>query len=87
MGRGAARVEPEPVGAGLVGGHCVPAVAYDARGVWVVSWGREYLLTWAAFGVYVTEAWAVLGPDWTSGGKPAPNGMDLASLEIALRAV
>jgi len=69
-------------------GHCIPAVAYDARNLYVVTWGALKSMSWQFYNAYADESYAVLSPDWISAkvGK-APNGFDLATLEADLKAV
>jgi hypothetical protein len=46
---------------GSWGGHCVYGKPkYDKRGMYVLTWGREVLVTWAFIGRYSDEAWAVV---------------------------
>lgn len=40
---------------GSWGGHAMCVVGYDARGVWVITWGAKKLMTWEWFGLYVDE--------------------------------
>lgn len=70
-------------------GHCIPAVAYDQRNVYIVTWGQLKSMSWQFYAAYAEEAFAVIGHDWFSiqmGGK-APNGFDLATLEQDLKEV
>jgi hypothetical protein len=70
-------------------GHCIPAVGYDQRNVYVVTWGQLKSMSWPFYAAYTEEAFAVLSPDWFSkqmGGK-APNGFDLTALESDLKEV
>ncbi len=69
-------------------GHCVPLVAYDARRVWVVTWGALKPMSWPFYETYMDEAYAVLSLDWinTELGR-SPSGFDLAGLEQDLRSV
>lgn len=69
-----------------VGGHDVAALRYDARGVYVASWGREYLMTWAAIAQRgrIDECYALLSPNWTNNDKLSPAGVDVAGLTRAL---
>ncbi len=71
---------------GSWGGHAVPIVGYDARGVTIVTWGGTRLVTWAAWQKYGSEAWACIAPEFTNNGK-APNGFDLAALRQDLQAL
>jgi len=64
---------------GSWGGHAVPVVAYDARGLTVVTWGATKRMTWQFWDTYCDEAYALLSPLWLSSGK-APQGFDWAQL-------
>ncbi|HYB07150.1 MAG TPA: hypothetical protein VEB87_03225 [Nitrososphaerales archaeon] len=69
-------------------GHCVPAVAYDPRNVWVVTWGALKQMSWQFYTTYADEAFALLSPDWISKRlKRAPPGLDLKTLESDLSQV
>jgi hypothetical protein len=71
---------------GSWGGHAVDVVAYDGRGVTVVTWGRLKQMTWEFWDRYCDEAYAILSEDFLAGGK-APNGFDLAALKADLALV
>lgn len=73
---------------GSWGGHAVPVVAYDQRGLTVVTWGALKQMTWGFWAAYCDEAYAVLSEDWLSknGGKD-PEGFDLKALLADLRQV
>lgn len=69
-------------------GHCVPAVAYDPRNLWVVTWGALKSMSWQFYTTYADEAFAVLSLDWINKHlKTAPPGLNLQALEADLRAV
>jgi hypothetical protein len=69
-------------------GHCVPAVAYDPRNLWVVTWGALKPMSWQFYLTYADEAFAVLSTDWINARlKTAPPGLDLQALEKDLAAV
>ena len=72
-----------------VGGHEVVCMGYNAQGVITSTWGILGTMTWAALAdkSIVSECYAAIGPDWTDGSKPAPNGLDLASLQSDLSAL
>ena len=72
---------------GSWGGHAINVVAYDAGGLTVVTWGALRRMTWAFFGAYVDEAWALLSPDWLGADAHAPVGLDLEQLRADLDAV
>lgn len=70
-------------------GHCIPAVGYDQRNLYIVTWGRLKSMSWQFYKAYAEESFAVLSHDWFSkqlGGK-APGGFDLATLEKDLKEV
>src|SRR5438552_6015553 len=46
------------------GGHCIPAVAYDERNLYVVTWGAVKSMSWQFYVDYADESYAVLGPDY-----------------------
>jgi hypothetical protein len=68
---------------GSVGGHDVPAIDYDAKGVYISTWGGTRLMTWAAFlsKRWIGEADVPLSPDWYGKDNLAPNGIDAARLK------
>jgi hypothetical protein len=69
-------------------GHCIPAVGYDDRNLYVVTWGALKMMSWEFYQAYMDEAFAVLSKDWIEKkvGK-APNGFDLAALQQDLAEV
>ena len=68
------------------GGHCIPAFAYDAQHVYVVTWGAVKAMTWDFYLAYADEAYAVLSEDWLRDGRTL-KGFDLAQLRSDLRAL
>jgi hypothetical protein len=62
------------------GGHCIPAVAYDSRNLYVVTWGAIKSMSWQFYCDYADEAYAIMSSDFLSKNK-APNGFDFAQLE------
>jgi hypothetical protein len=62
------------------GGHCIPAVGYDSRNLYVVSWGMVKAMSWQFYVDYVDESYAVLSSDFLAKNK-APNGFDMAQLK------
>jgi hypothetical protein len=69
---------------GSWGGHAVPVVAYDSRGVTVVTWGALQMMTWSFWEAYCDEAYAILSPDYLSGKKTTPQGFSLKQLQADL---
>jgi hypothetical protein len=66
---------------GSWGGHAVPVVAYDHRGLTVVTWGALQTMTWYFFETYCDEAYAVLSQDWIEKTNHlSPSQFDLNAL-------
>jgi hypothetical protein len=65
---------------GSWGGHAVPVVAYDSRGLTVVTWGALKVMTWEFWDAYCDEAYAVYSKDFLEPNDVAPNGFDMAAL-------
>jgi hypothetical protein len=68
------------------GGHCIPAFAYDARNLYVVTWGALKAMTWEFYLAYADEAYVVLSTDWLKDGR-TPEGFDFNQLRSDLRAL
>jgi hypothetical protein len=66
---------------GSWGGHAIPVVAYDSRGVTVVTWGALQTMTWTFWEAYCDEAYAILSPDYLNKKHQAPQGFSLAQLQ------
>ena len=69
---------------GSWGGHAVPVVAYDSRGLIVVTWGALQGMTWSFWEAYCDEAYAILSLDYLDGKQQAPQGFSLEQLEADL---
>ena len=69
---------------GSWGGHAVPVVSYDARGVTVVTWGALQVMTWSFWEAYCDEAYAILSTDYLTGKKENPQGFSLTELQADL---
>jgi hypothetical protein len=69
---------------GSWGGHAVPVVAYDSRGVTVVTWGVLQQMTWSFWAAYCEEAYAILSNDMLTGKKKSPQGFSLQQLQADL---
>jgi hypothetical protein len=65
---------------GSWGGHAVPVVAYDQRGLTCITWGELKRMTWQFWNAYCDEAYGLLSPDWVDAGK-APPGFNWQQLE------
>lgn len=72
---------------GSWGGHSVPLVGYDEKGVWCVTWGELQKITWEGLFRYCDEAYAVIDPEWIALDGLTPSGFDLAKLHADLQVV
>jgi hypothetical protein len=62
-------------------GHCIPAVAYDSRNLYVVTWGALKSMSWQFYDAYADESFAVLSADWINAKTGlAGSGFNLAAL-------
>jgi hypothetical protein len=66
-------------------GHCIPAVAYDADNLTVITWGAAKTMSWKFYNAYADEAFAVLSQDFIQKSGRDLNGFDLAALEADLK--
>ena len=65
-------------------GHCIPAVGYDARNLYVITWGEVKPMSWPFYEAYADEAYAVLSRDFIKaidGKSGGDGGFDLPALE------
>jgi hypothetical protein len=69
---------------GSWGGHAVPVVSYDVRGVTVITWGGLQVMTWSFWETYCDEAYAILSQDYLDGMKKAPQGFSMQQLQADL---
>lgn len=69
---------------GSWGGHAVPVVAYDSRGVTVVTWGALQQMTWSFWEAYCEEAYAIISTDYLTGEQKTPQGFNLEQLQADL---
>jgi hypothetical protein len=70
---------------GSWGGHAIPVVAYDSRGVTCVTWGAPQSMTWSFWEAYCEEAYAILSPDYLTKKKQTPQGFSMQQLQADLR--
>jgi hypothetical protein len=66
-------------------GHCIPAVAYDADNLTVITWGEPKTMSWEFYEAYADEAFAVLSLDFIEKSGTDLDGFDLAALETDLK--
>lgn len=72
---------------GSWGGHAIPGLKYDDKGVYVVTWGKIQLMTWTFIADYADEAYVVVDPEWFAPDGVSPSGIDLWTLWNDLMAV
>lgn len=72
---------------GSWGGHAIPVVAYNTRGLTVVTWGALKHMTWHFLDTYCDEAYAVLSHDWIAKNKLSPGNFDLEALQADLQQI
>lgn len=70
---------------GSWGGHAVPVVAYDARGVTVVTWGALQMMTWSFWEAYCDEAYAIISNDYLTSKKVTDDGFSMQQLQADLQ--
>lgn len=70
-------------GSSIEGGHYVPAVGYDSKYVYVITWGKVQKMTWSFFTRYCDEAIVYLSQEFLTGGK-SPEGFDAKTLQANL---
>ena len=69
----------------IIGGHAVFVVGYDNDGLILISWGQRYRMTWAFWGAYVDEAYALLDPIWVESTGRTPSNLSVTELEAAMQ--
>jgi hypothetical protein len=62
-------------------GHCICAVGYDSRNLYVVTWGEIKAMSWPFYAAYADEAYAVLSTDFIARDGETTAGFDLTALE------
>jgi len=72
---------------GSWGGHNAPAVGYDERYLYLLTWGKIVPMSWAALERFTVEAYVPFNTLWVGGDGIAPNGFDVAMLNSDLRAI
>jgi hypothetical protein len=70
---------------GSWGGHAVPVVAYDPRGVTVVTWGALQMMTWSFWEAYCDEAYAIISNDYLTAKKVTDDGFSMQQLQADLQ--
>ena len=67
---------------GSWGGHAVPVVGYDIRGLYCVTWGAIKRMTYGFWAAYCDEAYALLSRDFVAqNSEKTPAGLKWEQLE------
>jgi hypothetical protein len=64
----------------IEGGHYIPAVGYDTKYIYIVTWGKIQKMEWAFYVKYSDEALVYLTPEMLINGK-SREGFDLVQLQ------
>jgi hypothetical protein len=73
-------------GAQLEGGHYIPGITYDAKFVYIITWGKVVRASWAFIRKYMDEGVVYLSEEMLTGGKSL-EGFNLAQLRADLAAI
>lgn len=68
----------------VLGGHCVPLVGYDDQYLYLVTWGGVQAITYPAWHLISSEAWAVITGEFVSHNGDGRSGVNLAALKADL---
>jgi hypothetical protein len=66
-------------------GHCIPAVAYDATNLYVVTWGAVKSMSWQFYDAYADESFAVVSQDFVDVAGKDPAGFSLSEMLTNLK--
>jgi len=61
-------------------GHCIPAVAYDATNLYVVTWGALKSMSWQFYAAYADESFAIVSQDFVDVAGQDPVGFSLTQM-------
>ena len=77
----------DPSNRRIIGGHAVVLPGYDEHTLDVISWGRFYKMTWAFFGKYVDEVYAIADQAWIAATGKTPGGLTRRQLDAQMHAL
>lgn len=60
----------------IVGGHCVPLVAYDATSLSCITWAAVQKMTTQFYQRYFSETWVPISTDWLETTGLTPSGLN-----------
>ena len=69
----------------FLGNHAVISGGYDSGGLYVISAGRQYYMTWEFFYSFVYLGYALIDSSWTKQDGKTPEGLTLAALEFLIK--
>jgi hypothetical protein len=73
---------------GSWGGHAIPVVQYDARGLTVITWGAPKRMSWGFVDAYCDDAYGVLSQDWVDmKTNLTPDKFNLPTLQTDLNEI
>jgi Domain of unknown function (DUF1906) len=72
---------------GSWGGHAVPVVGYDQRGLLCVTWGQLKRMTYEFWSAYCDEAYALMSKDFVRSAGTTPNGVTWEQLQEDMQAL
>jgi hypothetical protein len=72
---------------GSWGGHAVPVVGYDQRGLLCVTWGQLKRMTYQFWSAYCDEAYALLSKDFIEATGKTPDGVDWEQLQADMQSL
>jgi len=72
---------------GSWGGHAVPVVGYDERGLLCVTWGQIKRMTYEFWSAYCDEAYALMSKDFVRAAGTTPDGISWQQLQTDMQAL
>lgn len=69
------------------GGHYIPAIGYDTKYLYVVTWGKVQKMTWGFYKKYCDEAIAYLSLEMLNNYGISIDGLNTAALQADLSAL
>jgi Domain of unknown function (DUF1906) len=76
-----------PGAPGSWGGHAVPVVGYDERGLICITWGELKRMTYEFWSTYCDEAYALLSTDFVEAAGTTPGGLSWDELQADMQAL
>ena len=67
----------------VIGGHCIPIIAYDSTYLYAVTWGSPIAISYPAWAFMAQESWAVISGELITKGSDG-HGINLAALQADL---